>query len=125
MKMFLVAVTFGFYVGEPAHAGIGFGIPLPFPFLIWTPSSHCGQGHHGSRGAEVRIRVQVTYNQKQKRRSELRVRKSWPTQFNFKGTFVGSIMARAEFLWPGPAARNHDREQPKNQTVGLTAIVFL
>jgi hypothetical protein len=53
MKKFLVAlaIVLGFCVDEPAHAGIGFGIPLPFPFLVWTPSSHCGQGHHGSCGA--------------------------------------------------------------------------
>ena len=53
MKKFLVAlaIVLGFCVGEPVHAGIGFGIPLPFPFLVWTPSSHCGQGHHGSCGA--------------------------------------------------------------------------
>jgi hypothetical protein len=53
MKQILVALTIilGFCVGEPANAGIGFGIPLPFPFLVWTPSSHCGQGHHGSCGA--------------------------------------------------------------------------
>ena len=52
MKKILVALAMvlGFCVGEPARAEIGFGIPLPFPFLVWTPSSHCGQGHHGSCG---------------------------------------------------------------------------
>jgi hypothetical protein len=49
MKKILMALAMilGFCVGQPAHAGIGFGIPLPFPFLVWTPSSHCGQGYHG------------------------------------------------------------------------------
>jgi hypothetical protein len=53
MKKILMALTIilGFCVGEPAKAGIGFGIPLPFPFLVWTPSNHCGKGHHGSCGA--------------------------------------------------------------------------
>jgi hypothetical protein len=53
MKKILVALVavLGFSVVPPAHAGIGFGIPLPFPFLVWTPSSHCDQGHHGSCGA--------------------------------------------------------------------------
>jgi hypothetical protein len=52
MKKILVALVavFGFCVGQPAHAGIGFGIPLPFPFLVWTPSGHCGQGSHGRCG---------------------------------------------------------------------------
>jgi hypothetical protein len=36
--------------GLPAQAGVRFGIPLPFPFLVWTPSSHCGQGNHGHCG---------------------------------------------------------------------------
>src|ERR1700674_448166 len=54
MKKILVALVavFGFCVGQPAHAGIGFGIPLPFPFLVWTPSSHCGQGSCVPRGHE-------------------------------------------------------------------------
>ena len=51
---------------------------------------------------EVRIRVQVTDNQTQKRRSELGVRKSWSAQFNFKAIFVGSIMAA-----PNPCVRVH------------------
>jgi hypothetical protein len=56
MKKILVALVavLGFCVVSPAHAGIGFGIPLPFPFLVWTPSSHCGQGHHGSCGTGSR-----------------------------------------------------------------------
>ena len=55
MKKILMALTIvlGFCVGEPAKAGIGFGIPLPFPFLVWTPSNHCDQGHHGSCGARA------------------------------------------------------------------------
>jgi hypothetical protein len=54
MKKILVAlvIVLGFCVGEPAHAGIRFGIPLPVPFLVWTPSSHCGRGHHGSCGTQ-------------------------------------------------------------------------
>jgi hypothetical protein len=54
---------------------------------------------------EVRIRVQVTDNQRQKRRSVLRVRKSWPAQSNFKGIFVGSIMAA-----PNPCVWVHRHE---------------
>ena len=50
MKKVLLALAavLGFSVAQPAHAGIGFGIPLPFPFLVWTSSSHCGQGYHGN-----------------------------------------------------------------------------
>jgi hypothetical protein len=48
---------------------------------------------------EVRIRVQVTDNQTQKRRSELGVRKSWSAQINFKAIFVGSIMAHTDSAW--------------------------
>lgn len=59
MKKILVALAMilEFCVGQPARAGIGFGIPLPFPFLVWTPSSHCGQGYHagcGPRGQDSR-----------------------------------------------------------------------
>jgi hypothetical protein len=78
MKKILVALTavLGFCVAQPAHAGVGFGVPLPFPFLVWTPSGHCGQGHHGScspksqgrttanpKSATTRIRAQVTFIQ--------------------------------------------------------------
>ena len=50
MKKILVflATVWLFCTGQPAQAGVRFGIPLPFPFLVWTPSSHCGQGNHGS-----------------------------------------------------------------------------
>ncbi len=50
MRKVLAALTvvLAFCSGQPAKAGVGFGIPLPFPFLVWTPSSHCGQGSHGS-----------------------------------------------------------------------------
>jgi hypothetical protein len=53
MKKMLVALAaLAFCGGQPAQAGIGFGIPLPFPFLVWTPSSHCGQGSCVPRGHE-------------------------------------------------------------------------
>jgi hypothetical protein len=53
MKKILVALAaLAFCGGQPAQAGIGFGIPLPFPFLVWTPSSHCGQGSCVPRGHE-------------------------------------------------------------------------
>ena len=57
---------------------------------------------------EVRIRVQVTDNQTQKRRSELRVRSWWSAQSNFNSSAIS---------WPrrifvsGSAAWNHDRDQ--------------
>jgi hypothetical protein len=47
---------------------------------------------------EVRIRVQVTDNQTQKRRSELKVRKSYSAQFSSKAMCVCSITAHAGFL---------------------------
>jgi hypothetical protein len=43
-----LAVVLALCSGQPAKAGVGFGIPLPFPFLVWTPSSHCGQRSHGN-----------------------------------------------------------------------------
>ena len=48
----------------------------------------------------MKIRVQVTDNQKQKRRSELRVLKSRPgagKQFDLKKVFIGSILASPLF----------------------------
>jgi hypothetical protein len=45
-----LAAALLFCAALPAQAGVRFGIPLPFPFLVWTPSSHCGQGNHGRCG---------------------------------------------------------------------------
>jgi hypothetical protein len=44
----VLAVVFLGVLQLPVQAGVRFGIPLPFPFLVWTPSHHCGQGHHGA-----------------------------------------------------------------------------
>src|ERR1700738_3968714 len=68
---------------------------------------------------EVRIRVQATDNQTQKRRSELRVRKSCSAEFSSKAMCVGSIMAHAGSLCSPAAGRNNDRNCSQSVLTGI------
>jgi hypothetical protein len=63
-----LAIVLAFLRGRTGPCGIGLGIPLPFPFLVWTPSSHVAKDTTAVAEPEVRIRVQVTDYQTQKRR---------------------------------------------------------